>query len=106
MDCLLLGMPDEKEDPTQHELESRAVMAVWEKIRKHLIDVVADAAMPLGRYVAIPLYRGYWFIVKVCLNCKCSASLHCGPLAYYCSECFGNFHMSKVGGAVHQYIVR
>ena len=27
MDCLLLGMPDEKEDPTQYELESRAVMA-------------------------------------------------------------------------------
>ena len=41
-----------------------------------------------------PLYRQYWFIVKVCLNCKCSASLHCGPLAHYCSECFGNFHMS------------
>ena len=106
VDRLLLGMPDEKEDPTQHELESRAVMAGWEKIRKHLIDVVAeDAVMPPGQ-VCIPLYRQYWFIVKVCLNCKCSASLHCGPLAYYCSECFGNFHMSKVGGTVHQYIVR
>ena len=82
VDRLLLGMPDEKEDPTQHDLESRAVMAGWEKIRKHLIDVVAeDAVMPLGQ-VCIPLYRQYWFIVKVCLNCKCSASLHCGPLAY------------------------
>ena len=32
VDRLLLGMSDEKEDPTQHELESRAVMAGWEKI--------------------------------------------------------------------------
>ena len=55
-------MPNEKEDAIQHELESRAVMAGWEKIRKHLIDVVAeDAVMPLGQ-VCIPLYRGYWFI--------------------------------------------
>ena len=59
VDRLLLGMPDEKEDPTQHELESRAVMVGWEKIRKHLIDVVAeDAVMPLGRYV-------YHYIVSI-----------------------------------------
>ena len=32
MDRLLLGMPDEKKDRTQHELESWAAMAVWEKI--------------------------------------------------------------------------
>ena len=67
MDRFLLGMPDEKEDAIQHELESRAIMVGWEKIRKHLIDVVAeDAAMPLGRYV-------YHYIVGigslVCLNC-------------------------------------
>ena len=68
VDRLLLGMPDEKEDPTQHELESRAVMAGWEKIRKHLIDVAEDAAMPLGQ-ICIPLYGGCWLIVKVCLNC-------------------------------------
>ena len=62
VDRFLLGMPDEKEDAIQHEFESRAIMAGWEKIRKHLIDVVAeDAAMPLGQ-VCIPLYRGYWFI--------------------------------------------
>ena len=30
-DRLLLGMPDEKEDPIQYELESRAAMAVWQK---------------------------------------------------------------------------
>ena len=69
VDRLLLGRPDEKEDPTQHELESRAAMAGWEKIRKHLIDVVAeDAVMPLGQ-VCTPIYPWYWFIVKVCLNC-------------------------------------
>ena len=64
VDRLLLGMPDEKEDPTQHELESRAAMAGWEKIQKHLIDVVAeDAVMPLGQ-VCIPLYyHRYWFSV-------------------------------------------
>ena len=27
IDCLLLGKPDEKKDPIQHELESRAAMA-------------------------------------------------------------------------------
>ena len=32
VDRLLLGMSDEKEDRTQHELESKAVMAGWEKI--------------------------------------------------------------------------
>ena len=31
VDRLLLGMPGEKEDPIQYELESRAVMAGWEK---------------------------------------------------------------------------
>ena len=50
VDPLLFGMPDETEDPTQHELESRAAKAGWEKIRKHLIDVVTeDAAMPVGQ---------------------------------------------------------
>ena len=61
MDRLLLGMPDEKEDPTQHELESRAVMAGWEKIRKHLIDVVADAAMPLGQVCSYTIIS--WVLV-------------------------------------------
>ena len=73
MNHLLLGMPDEKEDPTQHELESRAAMAGWEKIRKHLIDVAEDAAMPLGQ-ICIPLYRWFWLIVKVCLNCRWNLS--------------------------------
>ena len=31
VDCLLLGKPDEKKDPIQHELESRAAMAGWKK---------------------------------------------------------------------------
>ena len=49
-DIALFGMPDRTEDPTQHELESRAAIAGWKKIRKHLIDVVTeDAAMPVGQ---------------------------------------------------------
>ena len=32
VDRFLLGMPNEKEDAIQHELESRAIMAGWEKI--------------------------------------------------------------------------
>ena len=65
MDRFLLGMPNEKEDAIQHELESGAIMAGW-------VDVVAeDAAMPLGRYV-------YHYIVGigslVCLNCRWNLS--------------------------------
>ena len=31
VDCLLLGKPDEKKNPIQHKLESRAAMAGWKK---------------------------------------------------------------------------
>lgn len=52
---LLFGMPDEIEEPTQHELESRAAMAGWERIRNDLIDVVTeDAAMPVGQVCTVP----------------------------------------------------
>ena len=61
VDRFLLGMPNEKEDAIQHELESRAVMAGWEKIRKHLI-VCRRRCCYASWQVCIPLYRQYWFI--------------------------------------------
>lgn len=97
VDSLLFGMPDETEELTQHELESRAAMAGWEKIREDLINVVTEyAAMPLGQ--VCKCFPWYWFtdeIIQVCLNCKGSACVRCrdcGPLGYFCSGCFENAH--------------
>ena len=49
VDCLLLGMPDKKEDAIQHELESRAAM-------KMLLCLSA------GMYTIISWVLVHWFV--------------------------------------------
>ena len=45
MDCLFPS--DTSDEPTLHELESRAAAAGWQKIRKDILDVLTEnAALP------------------------------------------------------------
>lgn len=71
------------EEPTCYELESRAAVAGWESVRRGILIAVTEAAaMPLG---------------QICLHCEAAASMRCkqcGPMGYYCSQCFLRCHNS------------
>ena len=68
-------------EPTGHELESRSSVEGWEAIRIGLRNVVTEsAAMPLE---------------QKCFMCCDQASLRCpqcGPLGFYCCDCFKKAH--------------
>lgn len=69
------------EEPTGHELESRASIAGWDSVRRAIRTAVTEmAAMPLS---------------QICLCCDTPASMRCkrcGPKGYYCQECFIRCH--------------
>ena len=68
-------------EPTGHKLESRSSVEGWEAIRIGLRNVVTEsAAMPLE---------------QKCFMCCDQASLRCprcGPLGFYCCDCFKKAH--------------
>ena len=68
-------------EPTCHELESKASAVEWAAVRDGILTAVTEAA-------AMP-------VSQICLNCRNSASFHCqqcGPLGFYCEECFLKCH--------------
>lgn len=68
---------------TSHELESKANAAGWAGVRRGMLTAVTEAA-------AMPLSQG-------CLNCDLSALFRCqqcGPLGFFCEECFLKCHSS------------
>lgn len=69
------------EEPTSHELESRAAVAGWERIRCGMLKAVTEAAgMPES---------------PKCVICGDVASMRCqrcGPLGVFCPECFYQYH--------------
>ena len=70
------------EEPTCRELESRASIARWEKIRNEMLSVVTEAAaMPLN---------------QLCIICKTAVSSircqRCGPMGFFCPDCFQSCH--------------
>ena len=71
----------EVEEPTCYEVESRACVVGWKRVRNKLLEVVTEnAAMPL---------------LSVCLCCKSEAVIRCkqcSPSAYYCSTCYEERH--------------
>ena len=70
-------------EPTCHELESRALIAGWENIRHTIRAAISEAA-------ALPLFQ-------ICLLCESPATMRCaqcGPKGYYCQECFLSSHAS------------
>ena len=71
----------ELEEPTDYELESKASVAGWERVRYGMLRAVTEAA-------CLPLAQS-------CISCEKAASLcceQCGPLAYFCPDCFDQCH--------------
>jgi len=68
-------------EPTTFAIESKSSVVGWEKVRLALLDAVVEAAaMPLD---------------QVCILCNLEASLRCkqcGPISYYCVDCFEGTH--------------
>lgn len=68
-------------DPTEHELSCRASVTGWEKIRTGIrIAVTENAAMPLGQ------------LCVICDDTACLRCQQCGPLSFFCSQCYMKFH--------------
>ena len=71
----------ELDEPTNYELESKASVAGWERVRNGMLRAVTEAA-------CLPLAQS-------CISCDKEASLRCqrcGPLAYFCPDCFDQCH--------------
>ena len=72
---------DDLVEPTGHELETKSLISGWNAIRSNILNAVTGAA-------AMPL-------AQLCLHCEATASLRCqrcGPMGYFCPECFKKFH--------------
>lgn len=70
--------------PSLHAIKQAANVKSWEKIRSSLLWVVTESqSMPVDQHcVFCPTLAKY----------RC---LECGPIAYFCSECLGEYH-SKI----------
>ena len=70
-------------ESTSHELESKASATGWAELRRHMLVAVTEiAAMPLS---------------QVCLHFDQFAFYccqQCGPLVFFCQECFLRSHSS------------
>ena len=67
------------EKETSYELEKKALVTGWEKIRPELLNVVWETSAKS--------------IYQTCICCTSVASLKCkqrGPLGFYCNGCFEN----------------
>ena len=75
--------PSHYDGSTMHEIEARSGVAGWEAVRQRLLEAVTEAqGMPLN---------------QLCMLCDSPASVRCkqcGPLSYYCLECFEQVHSS------------
>lgn len=71
------------EEPSHHELQSKASISAWEGLRNSMLLVVTEScAMP---------------VAQVCSSCASSAEFwcqRCGPVAFYCYDCFNRQHRS------------
>ena len=81
-DCQFSPSFASEQEPTCHEIDSKAVITGWEKIRHKIRTGVTESALP---------------ILQACLLCEASATMRCkqcGPKGYYCLECFLTSHSS------------
>lgn len=68
-------------EPTHHELHCKASVKGWSEHRKRLLSVLTEcAAMPLGQ------------LCVLCPNNALYRCQECGPLNFYCKECFCTQH--------------
>ena len=69
------------DEPTHHELQSKANVRGWEQLRSRFLSVRTEcSAMPFG---------------QLCLLCPNQAEFRCqecGPLIFYCRDCFCSRH--------------
>ena len=69
------------DEPSHHELQSRASVKGWEQLRSQFLSVATEcSAMLLG---------------QLCLQCSSPAEFRCqdcGPLVFYCKDCFCSQH--------------
>ena len=69
------------EEPTLHELQSKASVKGWSRLRMGmLLSAVSTSAMPSNRLCLLCCEPGI-------LRCQL-----CGPLIHYCYECFSKQH--------------
>ena len=82
----MLGFADHTQDssmiePTVYELQQRATVAAWEQLPGKMLSIaVENCALPVGQN---------------CLTCINPAKFRCercGPLVFYCFDCFCNQH--------------
>ncbi len=70
-------------EPTHHELQSKASVRGWKELRNKLLAVLTEcSAMPLN---------------QICILCPRNALYRCqecGPLIFYCMECFCSQHQT------------
>ena len=78
---LMEDNPQTMIEPTCHELERKAAIKGWERLREEFVKVRTEcSAMPLG---------------QTCILCKTPAEFrcqNCGPVAFYCHNCLILLH--------------
>ena len=76
-----LDLPVSDDEPTNHELQSKADVKGWEQLRNTFLFVATEcSAMALGQQ---------------CVFCQNPAEFRCqecGPLIFYCKGCFCSRH--------------
>ena len=82
----MFGFADHTQDssmiePTVYELQQRATVDAWEQLRGKMLSIaIENCALPIG---------------QKCLTCMNPAKFRCegcGPLVFYCFNCFCNQH--------------
>ena len=67
--------------PSLHEVKQTANAVAWGKIRQDLLQAVTESnAMPIGQ------------LCVICSDIAQYRCVRCGPVVYYCPQCFGNLH--------------
>ena len=75
------NLPTGMTEPKCHELQRKAAIKWWEKLRAKFVEVVTEcSAMPLA---------------QICLFCSTPAEFRCkacGPFTFYCCNCLKVYH--------------
>ena len=93
------------EEPTSHELASKGSVAGWDKVRQGMLKAVTEGAgLPFVRvhmlqciYILQCTFYAYSGMPEdlkctVCANLASMRCHRCGPLGFFCPECFRQYH--------------
>ena len=75
------NVPHVPDEPSEHQLDCQASVRGWEKLRMEMLSsAIESSAMPVDQTC---------FLCSNLAVFRCQA---CGPLVYYCFECFSKQH--------------